>query len=324
MVPRAADQGRPPLSGFLRRAALALAALACASAHAGTLRACDPADTLDAAQKDKLFRFGAAIKAELDRSGRRVALVARSGLDLARFGIRYSHAGFSLQASPDAPWAVRQLYYACDEQQPRIFDQGMLAFVLGMNAADIGYVSALLLPEADGAQIERAALDNGLALQLLGATYSANAYPFSLQYQNCNQWVVEVLAAARGRLQGADAPDSPLRAPDQSPLRARAQGWLQAQGYAPSVIDVGWRPMMWATWFVPWLHNDDHPEQDLADKRYRVSMPASIEGFMQAQVPGATRLEFCHNTRHVVVRRGGAPIAEGCVPGEADTVIPLD
>ncbi len=301
-----------------------LAALACAGAHAGTLRACDPADTLDAAQKDKLFRFGAAIKAELDRSGRRVALVARSGLDLARFGIRYSHAGFSLQASPETPWAVRQLYYACDEQQPRIFDQGMLAFVLGMNEANIGYVSALLLPEAEGAQIEAAALDNGLALQLLGATYSANAYPFSLRYQNCNQWVVEVLAAARGRLYEAGAPEGTQRVDDPSALRSRAQGWLQAQGYEPSVVDVGWWPLMWATAFVPWLHNDDHPPEDWARKIYRVSMPASIDGFMQAQVPGATRLEFCHNTRHVVVRRGGAPIAEGCVPGADDTVIPLD
>ncbi len=326
MVPRTSDQGRPALSrpgaGLrrgLRRATLALATLAtlaCAGAHAGTLRACDPADTLDAAQKDKLFRFGAVIKAELDKSGRRVALVARSGLDLARFGIRYSHAGFSLQASPETPWAVRQLYYACDEQQPRIFDQGMLAFVLGMNAADIGYVSALLLPEAEGAEIEAAALDNGLALQLLGATYSANAYPFSLQYQNCNQWVVEVLAAARGRLHGADAP--------AGTLRTRAQGWLQAQRYEPSVVDVGWWPLMWATAFVPWLRNDDHPPEDWARKIYRVSMPASIDGFMQAQVAGATRLEFCHNTRHVVVRRGGKPIPEGCVPGETDTVIALD
>jgi hypothetical protein len=324
VVPRTADQGGPSLRLLLLRATLALAALACTGAHAGTLRACDPADTLDAAQKDKLFRFGAAIKAELDKSGRRVALVARSGLDLARFGIRYSHAGFSLRASPDVPWAVRQLYYACDEQQPRIFDQGMLAFVLGMNEASIGYVSALLLPEAEGAQIESAVLDRGLALQLLGATYSANAYPFSLQYQNCNQWVVEVLAAARGRLREADAREGPLREPEQGPLRERAQSWLRAQGYVPSVIDVGWRPLMWATAFVPWLRNDDHPAEDWGQKIYRVSMPASIETFMQAQVPGATRLEFCHNTRHVVVRRDGAPIAEGCVPGEADTVIPLD
>jgi hypothetical protein len=301
-----------------------LATLASTSTHAGTLRACDPADALDAAQKDRLFRFGAAIKAELDKSGRRLALVARSGLDLARFGIRYSHAGFSLQGSLDTGWAVRQLYYACDEQEPRIFDQGMLAFVLGMNEPNIGYVSVLLLPEPEAAEIEQAVLDKRLALQLLGATYSANAYPFSLRYQNCNQWVVEVLAAARGRLHEADAPAGRLRGGHPGSLRSRAQAWLQAQGYVPSVIDVGWRPLMWAAAFVPWLHNDDHPAEDQANKLYRVSMPAAIDAFMQAQLPDATRLEFCHNTRHVVVRRGGAPIAEGCVPGETDTVIALD
>lgn len=309
------------LATGLKALAFALA-LGAGTAHADSVRACAPPDTLDAAQKDRLFRFGAAIKAELDRSGRRIALVARSGLDLARFGVRYSHAGFSLQQGADTPWAVRQLYYACDEQQPRIFDQGMLAFVLGMNEPEQGYVSALLLPEPEAAEIEQAVLDRALALRLLGATYSANAYPFSLKYQNCNQWVVEMLAAARGRLHEGAA--EALQANGADPLRGWAQAWLQARGYEPSVIDVGWRPLMWATWFVPWLRNDDHPPQDWAAKRYRVSMPASIEAFLQAQVPGATRLEFCHNTQHVVVRRDGPPIAEGCVPGADDRVIPLD
>ena len=34
------------------------------------------------------------------------------------------------------------------------------------------------------------------ALALLGREYSANAYPFSPRYQNCNQWVAELLATA--------------------------------------------------------------------------------------------------------------------------------
>jgi hypothetical protein len=40
-------------------------------------------------------------------------------------------------------------------------------------------------------------------------------------------------------------------------------------------------------------------------------------------VPGAQRLEFCHTERHVVVRRGWTPLAEGCVPEDGDTVVPL-
>ena len=306
-----------------RLAVLAVLAGVChAPAQATSLRACDPPDTLTAAQKDKVFSFGAVIKAELEKSGQRLALISRAGLDLGRFGVRYSHAGFSLKHSPDTPWAVRQLYYACDEKQPHIFDQGMLGFLLGMNEPGLGYISVVLLPEADAAALERAALDKQQALQLLGATYSANAYPFSLQYQNCNQWVVEVLAAARGRLLEG-RPNGGEAAPGAAPLRARAQSWLKDQGYIPSVMDVGWRPLMWATAFVPWLHNDDHPAADQALAIYRVSMPAAIENFVRTQVPGAQRLEFCHTERHVVVRRGWAPIAEGCIPAADDTVIAL-
>ena len=300
-----------------------LAGFCSAGAYAVSLRACDPPDTLTAAQKDKIFSFGAVIKAELEKSGQRLALISRAGLDLGRFGVRYSHAGFSLKHSPDTPWAIRQLYYACDEKQPHIFDQGMLGFLLGMNEPGLGYISVVLLPQAEAAELERAALDKQQALQLLGASYSANAYPYSLQYQNCNQWVMEVLAVARGRLLNDRLMDGEGRG-GMPPLRERAQAWLQTQGYIPSVIDVGWRPLMWATAFVPWLHNDDHPAADQAQAIYRVSMPEAIENFVRTQVPGAQRLEFCHTERHVVVRRGWAPIAEGCIPEADDTVIALD
>ena len=282
-----------------------------ASGHAASLRYCDRPLALNAAQKDKLFRLGGVIKSELDNSGRTVALMSRSGLDLSRFGQRYSHAGFSLKNSADTPWAIRQLYYACDEKRPRLYDQGVSGFLLGTEDPAIGYVSVVLMPPAESERLERAARDNRQALSLLGATYSANAYAFSLKYQNCNQWVAEMLAAAWGAL------------PIDDGVRSQAQRWLQEKGYAPSLIDVGDRVLMWFSNLMPWLHSDDHPGEDLRQAHYRISMPASIEGFIQQTVPGATRLEFCHNDRHIVVRRGWAPIAEGCTPSDQDTVIPL-
>jgi hypothetical protein len=299
-----------------RRAALAgavvLGLAAAADGQAGVLRQCDPGRPLSAEQKDTLFRFGAIIKAELEASGAGLALVARSGLDLSRFGFRYSHAGISLKASTDSPWAVRQLYYACDEGRPRIFDQGISAFLLGTDDPATGYVSVLLLPPAEGAEVERLALDNARALQLLGTSYSANAYAFSPRYQNCNQWVAELLAAAWGRLAAGDD------------LRTQAQGWLRAQGYEASVFAVDSRPLMWLGSFIPWLHDDDHPADDLAQMTYRVSMPSSIEAFVHGTVPGAQRLEFCHSERQVVVRHGWTPIAPGCRPEAGDTVLVLD
>lgn len=283
--------------------------------QAASLRYCDRPLSLSAEHKDKLFRFGGVIKAELEKSGESVALMSRSGLDLSRFGQRYSHAGFSLKASPDTPWAVRQLYYACDEQRPRIYDQGVSGFLLGTSDPAIGYVSVVFLPPAAAHPLERAARDNRQALNLLGATYSANAHAFSQQYQNCNQWVAEMLATAWGGWLVDDTPHP----------RVAAQQWLQAQGYLPTLFDVGDRILLWlATAFVPWLHSDDHPSEDLHEAHLRISMPASIEGFIRDTVPGATRIEFCHTDQHIVVHSGWTPIAEGCQPGENDTVIAYD
>jgi hypothetical protein len=285
---------------------------------AGAMRYCDQPAQLSAEQKDRLFRFGAVIKTTLEESGRSLALIARSGLDLGRFGVRYSHAGVSLKTGLDTPWSVRQLYYACDENMPRIFDQGISGFLLGLNDPAVGYVSVVLLPAAEAAPLERTVLDKRQALQALGTSYSANAYPFSQRYQNCNQWVAEMLAAAWSGQPGIDSAGS------GEGLRAQAQRWLLDQHYQPSVFDVGYRPLMWLARLVPWLHDDDHPTEDLDRAIYRVSMPASIEAFVQATVPAALRLEFCHAGQRVVIRRGWEPIAEGCLPGEQDTVIALE
>jgi hypothetical protein len=302
------------LTGLARALAAIVLGLAALTCQAGVTRYCETPDALSADEKDRIFGFAGVIKAELERSGASLALVARSGLDLSRFDVRYSHAGFSLKASPDTPWAVRQLYYACDERAPHLYDQGLSAFLLGSHEAAIGYVSVLLLPPGPAALLERAALDKQGALDVLAPVYSANAYPFSLRYQNCNQWVAELLATAWGGLPDAAG----------SERRAGAQRWLQSHGYEPSVFDVGWRPLMWASLTIPWLHADDHPDEDWAHNRYRVSMPASIEAFVRALVPGAVRLEFCHTAHQAVIHRGWDSIAEGCRPGAGDTVVSLD
>jgi hypothetical protein len=257
-----------------------------------------------------LLSFAAIAKRELESSGSSLAIVSRSGLNLARFGIRYTHAGVSLAVSANGPWSVRQLYYACDEGRPKLFDQGLAGFVYGTDDPQRGYLSIVLLP-ADAAQrLERSALDAGAALSLLAGGYSANAFAHSTRYQNCNQWLAELLALAWG-----DA---------VAPQRDAAQQWLAARGYAPQPVEVGSRALMFAAAFVPWLHSDDHPEADLQRLHFRTSLPASIEAFVRAQWPAAKRIELCHDSVRVVVRRGWEPIADGCVPQAGDRVIALD
>ncbi|MFO1220040.1 MAG: DUF2145 domain-containing protein [Burkholderiaceae bacterium] len=302
------------LAAGARALAAAVLTLAAGAARADveSLRYCDAGPALSVTQQDRLLRFAAVVRGELEAAGVSMALVSRSGLNLRRFDQRYSHAGFSLRASGNAPWSVRQLYYACDEQRPKLFDQGLAGFVFGGDDPDSGFVSIVLLPAEAAQAVERAALDNARALRLLAATYSANAFAWSVRYQNCNQWVAELLAAGWGALSDGDD------------LRLRAQAWLREAGYVPEAIAVKSHVLMFAGAFVPWLRYDDHPEEDRYALRFRTSLPVSIEAFVHARVPAARRIELCHRAGRVVVREGWSTLPDDCSAEPADRVIVLD
>ncbi|MES2148543.1 MAG: DUF2145 domain-containing protein [Pseudomonadota bacterium] len=301
------------------RRALTLAVAVCALAGAanaasgisGASRFCDRGRLLTASEQDRLLRFAAVVREELAVTEGGVALISRSGLDLSRFGIRYSHAALAWRADSGV-WSARQLYYACDESRPRIFDQGLAGFAMGTDDPALGYISLVHLPQDAIAPLQRALFDTSRVLHLLAGQYSANAYAYGLDYQNCNQWLVELLAVAWGGMDDGDD------------LRARAQRWLRAERYEPEPVDVGSRWLMMASYFVPLLHLDDHPEAQRAAMKLQISLPASVESFMLQRLPGSDRVEICHDRKQAVVHRGWSPIAEGCRPGAGDRVVPLD
>lgn len=302
------------LAPLLLACAVIGAACASGAAHAGasdSSRFCDRAQPLTAAEQDRLLRFAGVLREELAGGGDSVALVSRSGLDLSRFGIRYSHASLAWR-SEEGVWSARQLYYACDESRPRIFDQGLAGFAMGTDDPKVGYLSIVRLPPESVLALRPALLDRPRVQSMLAAQYSANAYAYGTRYQNCNQWVMEMLAAGWGDL------------PDGGDLRERAQDWLRGQGYAPQPVDVNSRLLMLASYFVPLVHLSDHPQQDVAEMKLRVSLPSTIETFVRARFPASERVELCHDDRQIVVRRGWRPIADGCKPEEGDRVVRLD
>ncbi len=325
MRPRIASRTAGAARRALRRAALGLLlAVTAAAGHAGGLRYCDASPDLDAAQRDTLLQVAAVVRRELHQGGTTAALVSRSGLDLRRLGVRYSHAGIGLADSPAVPWSVRQLYFDCDEGRARLFDQGLAGFVLGQHDARMGFVSLVLLPERAALTLARVALDDRLALALLSGRYSANAHAQSTRYQNCNQWVAELMAAAwggwsPGHTQHSDAAQA---APPSDP-RARAQHWLREAGYRPSRLLLPSAALLMAVPFVPWVHLDDHPQEALQQGVMEVSMPAALEAFVQEREPSARRIELCYTPRHIVLRRGGAPLPSACEPeaGDETTVL---
>ncbi len=285
-----------------------------APAHAGALRLCDDTDRLDATQRDRILRLAALVRTTLDAADAAVAIVARAGLALDRFGEAYSHAGFALRDGPGGRWAVRQLYFDCQAGRPGLFDQGLSAFLLGAEQPDGNRLSVVLLPPSTAEDLRAAVGDDPRALRLLHPHYAANAYAWSVAYQNCNQWVVEMLAEAwsGGSVTHADADP-----------RRLAQAWLRQAGYEPAVLDVGSPWLMAAGLFVPWLRRDDHPPEDLEALRFRVTMPSSIERFVRQRIQGARRLEFCRLGERVVVRDGWTPLPPGCAAGPDDRDIPL-
>ncbi len=275
-------------------------------------RFCDPPKVQDAAQQDRLLRFAALVRSRLDAAGAEAALISRTGIDLDRFDIRFSHSGVAVREGGGVPWSVRQLYYACDERRPHLYEQGIGGFLMNTDEPRVGHVSVVLLPREAAIAVRQAALDDRRALRLLASRYSANAHPFSVRYQNCNQWVVELLAAAWGRL------------PDGEDLRAQAQAWLAAADYRPSevVVDSHW--VKFAAPFMPLVHLDDHPPEARYGMAFLISMPAAIEAFVRERLPEVRRMELCHDERQVVVRNGWRPIPDGCRPEPGDEVVLLD
>lgn len=287
---------------------------------------CNPSNEPTATQLDRMLRLADAVRVVLaQHGGEHAALVSRSGLDLSRIGQRYSHAGVALAHSPSGRWAVRQLYYTCDEQRPHIYDQGLAGFVMGAEQGSASFVSVLLLPRQAAEPLAQQALQPRVANALVGEQYSANAHVQSLRYQNCNQWVAELLAYAWSNPMATPDDGARQAAPDGAPpwqLRAQAQQAMQAQGYTASVIEPS--PLVrLSALFIPWLHDRDHPADEVAAGRYHVSMPASLETWASQRWPTAQRVELCVTERQLVVRRGGAPLPDDCTASAGDAVTPL-
>lgn len=303
-------------AGALAALLLALSLESAAGSGSGaSLRFCGPDAAPSVADQDRMLRVAGLAKSVLDQAQAPVALVARSGTNLQRVGLRYSHAGLSLRDNAAGAWAVRQLYFDCDARHSRLFDEGLAGFLLGSSSPRQGFLSMVFLPPEAAQALAEAALDQPRALSVLEPSYSANAYTFGLQFQNCNQWVAELMAVAW-------AP--PAATPAPSPPRAQAQSWLQAQGYAPAPVQTG-RLLLWAlNTVMPWVSLQDHPRADRAAGRVQTTVPEGIEAWLRSRYPEATRVELCHRGERVVLRRGWVPLPDDCSPGEGDEVSALD
>jgi len=228
---------------LLRSAAAALVlALAAAGlpAHAGQACRQEELGARDVARSMELARRTVAA---LDASSARVALVARAGQDLSRYGLRYSHAGIAVRDHPAGRWTVVHELNDCGNAASSLYDEGMGNFFM----TDLYRHEALLVVPGPQAQARLAQLIAGRTPRRLhDPAYNMLSYVYSTRYQNSNQWVLEVLAAA-------DAP------PGQVETRGEAQAWLQRLRYQPGTVEIPASVRLGARMFRANVAFDDHP-----------------------------------------------------------------
>jgi hypothetical protein len=217
---------------FLLLMALAL------PAHAG--RPCNPAPTSPAVF-NKALTLALRTREALDKSGAKVAMVARVGQDLSRFGLRYSHAGYAVRQQ-DGRWLVLHELNSCGTSRSGLYREGLGNFFLDDMFA---YEAKILYPTPAAQERLAGAINSGAAAYMHEPNYNMLAYAFSTRYQNSNQWALEVFAAALG--------DNPYMG------RSEAQRWLRQNGFRPLAVEIGAMERLGARMFRANVAFDDHP-----------------------------------------------------------------
>lgn len=256
-----ARTGRALAARFLAAAVLAVGLTVAPGAQAG--RACE-ARVPQIDRVSQGLALGAEVLRVLEAEGATVALMARAGQDLSRHGLRYSHLGFVVREAQG--WRVLHKLNDCGSAEAGLYREGVGDFFLDDPHR---FEAVLLIPTPQWQAVLRERLsDRASLLRLHERRYNLVAYPWSTRYQQSNQWVLEMIASAR----------LPVTAD-----RAQAQGWLRAQGYEPTRLQLGTLTRLGARVSAANIAFDDHPDEQRFANRIDTVTVESVLAFAQRQ-----------------------------------------
>lgn len=217
----------------------------------------------------KAFQLAIKTREALDASGAQVALVGRVGQDLSKYNLRYSHIAFVWRDHPQGRWLAVHELNQCGTAQSALFNEGLANFFFD----DMFAWDALIITPSVELQAQIVAqLKNTSALQNLHQPhYNMVAYPFSTQYQNSNQWVLEVLASAMNGTPQAS--------------RNNNQQWLKQAGYKPSMLRIPTLQRLGGRMFKANVAFDDHPNGDRYAGKIEVATVDSVADFIKLRDP---------------------------------------
>lgn len=181
---------------------------------------------LDALEMQQTFAMGKDLEAALNRFNSDVVIVARSGQDLAKYGIRYSHAAFMVRDRQE--WQVFHLLNECPSSFGGLYQEGLGNFVMPAmvnaklkNGDDSTMTFGFAIPPKKvQANLKRLLQDSATRKSVFEREYSAVANPYNLINQNSNGWILEFYALAEAKAEGKVLHN-----------REEAQSWLKAHDY---------------------------------------------------------------------------------------------
>lgn len=213
----------------------------------------------------KAFQLAVKTRDALEATGAQVALVARVGQDLSKYNLRFSHMAFVWRDHPQGKWLVIHELNQCGTAESALYNEGLANFFFD----DMFAWDALIItpsPELQAKIVKR--LKNPHQLESMHeARYNMVAYPFSTQYQNSNQWVLEILADV-------------MRNAEQT-NRAQSQTWLKQNGYKPSMLHIMALQRLAGRMFKANVAFDDHPNGDRYAGKIEVVSVDSVADFMK-------------------------------------------
>lgn len=254
----------------LLRILLLLAGMWTAAAHAG--RSCNETDP-EPETVMKALELANKTRQQLDSSSAQVALIARVGQDLSKYGLRYSHIGYVWRDHPKGRWLVVHELNQCGTAQSALFNEGLGNFFMDDMFA---YETMILIPQTSTQEKLAQLLASHTPLDLHEDRYNMVSYAYSTLYQNSNQWLLEVLAAAYSG--------------ERIGNREQAQAWLKLAGYAPITIDVPALTRLGGRMFSANIAFDDHPfERRMAGQIDTVTVD-SVARFLERREPGLRKI----------------------------------
>jgi hypothetical protein len=210
------------------------------------------------------------VRNALDREHADIAIVARVGRDLSRYGLRYSHVAFAWRGHPRGDWTMVEELNQCGTATSALYDDGLANFFLDDMFA---YQAKVVIPSREFQQKIASSLAAGLGGRFHEPRYNLVAYPFATRYQNSNQWLLETLAGAL--------------AEGQIGSRAEAQTWLRASGFRPSTLYVPPMERLGAELFRANVAFDDQPIDRRIAGKIDVVSAESVLDFVQRVDRGA-------------------------------------